>query len=227
MTAQEMHDAFKFRMDKFDSLNYPNFLETEVDLLLNQAQDRIVKQRYGITNPKRQSFEESQKRTEDLKEVVVNAVLTPLANASDNIDDNAVFVNLPSDHWFIVQERCEIEYQDCHDNTLQKLIKVVPINHNEFDIVIEDPFNKPNKDKILRLMENGRVELVYDPSINILNYRLRYIKEPVRINLSTSTTCELSEHMHDEVVDEAVKLALEGIEARRNQTFPQIDLTKE
>ena len=61
MTSTEMVTAFKFRLDKTDSLNYPNFNNTEIDLLLNQAQERIVKQRYGTTNTKRESFEETQK----------------------------------------------------------------------------------------------------------------------------------------------------------------------
>ena len=30
MTAAEMHIEFKFRMDKLDSLNYPNFLPEDV-----------------------------------------------------------------------------------------------------------------------------------------------------------------------------------------------------
>jgi hypothetical protein len=227
MTIQEVHDAFRFRMDKFDSLNYPNFLSTEIDLLGTQAEQRVIKQRYGTTNTKRQSFEETQKRTEDLKNVVVNAVLIPAAYASDNIDTNAAFVTLPNDHWFIVQERCEVEYLDCHDATVNKLVKVIPISHNEFDRVIDDPFNKPNKDKVLRLMENGRVELIYDPSVNIKSYRLRYIKEPTPLSLAGGITFTLSEHLHDELVDEMVKIALEGVEARRNQTYPQIDLTKE
>ena len=43
MTAPEMVVAFKFRLDKADSLNYPNFDNTEIDLLLNQAQERCCR----------------------------------------------------------------------------------------------------------------------------------------------------------------------------------------
>lgn len=228
MNVTTMHLQFKFEMDKLDSLNYPNFLSDEIDLLLNQAQDRFVKQRYGKNNLKKESYEETQKRLEDLKNITVNAVLTPIANATDNIDVNAYFVNLPVDHWFIVQERCNLTYTDCNNNAVSTLVEVRPIQHSEFSKVIKDPFKKPNNDKVLRLMENARVELVIPPSTTIGNYRLRYIKQPRRISLSGLIDCELSEHTHEEVVNEAVKIALEGIEAKRNPSFiPIIDNQKE
>lgn len=227
MTIQEAHLEFKFRMDKFDSLNYPNFLPEEIDLILNQAQDRYVKQRYGITNPKRQSFEETQKRTEDLKQLVVNAVLAPAATAADNITTNAVFVTLPTDHWFVIQERCKISYNDCRKEPVLTFVKVKPIQHNEFDESIINSFRKPDKTKVLRLMEDGRIELVHGDGITIIEYRLRYLKQPVKVDINTNTTFELSEHTHTEIIDEAVKIALEGIEARRIPTFGPIDTTKE
>ncbi len=71
-------------------------------------------------------------------------------------------------------------------------------------------------------MENGRVELIVAPLVTIVNYKLRYIKEPVRVNLGTLTDCELSKHLHQEIVTEAVNIALEGTEAKRNQTFTPI-----
>src|SRR6476660_6298555 len=95
MTISEMHIAFKFGCDKIDSLNYPNFTITEIDLLLNQAQGRIIKQRYGINNFKKQSFEETEKRVDDLKNLVYSVILTP--NTHTSLDKpNGVTVDLPS-----------------------------------------------------------------------------------------------------------------------------------
>ena len=39
MTAAELHLEFKFICDKLDTLNYPNFLSEEIDLILNNAQE--------------------------------------------------------------------------------------------------------------------------------------------------------------------------------------------
>lgn len=227
MTVQEMHDAFKFRMDKFDSLNYPNFEPAEIDLLLNQAQDTFVKQRYGTTNTKKSSFEETQKRTEDLKNIVSRAIITPAANASDNINVYSRFVTLPADHWFIVQELAGISYNDCHNNTVNDRVFIKAIQHNDYSKLINNPFEKPDESTVLRLMENGRVELLPASNVTLNNYYLTYIKKPVAIDLGTPTNCELSEHTHTEIVDLAVQIALEGIEARRNQTFTPIVLNNQ
>ncbi len=225
MTIAQAHQEFKFRLDKLDALNYPNFLPEEIDLILNNAQQRIIKQRYGLNNNKRQSFEETEKRTEDLKNVTVNAVLTPLAYASDNIDTTARFLTLPTDHWFTVQERCNITCTICGSPVTQ-LVEVIPISHSEFSKVIKDPFKQPTETKVLRLMEAGRVELL--SSCTIVNYRMRYIKQPATVDITTGVTFELSEHMHSEIVDEAVKIALEGIEGKRTESFnPLINNTNE
>lgn len=221
MTVQALHQAFRFGMDKLDSLNYPNFLDEEIDLLLNQAQDRFVKQRYSKNNVKRESFEETQKRTEDLKNITSNALLTPIANAPDNIDPDAVFVILPTNHLFILQERADITYTDCTGNAITQTVEVKPIQHSEFSKLIKDPFRQPSKTKVLRLMENGRVELISNGS-QISNYRLRYLRQPITINLGTNITSELSEYTHQELVNMAIQIALEGTEAKRNPTFTPI-----
>ena len=114
MTSQEMEIAFKQGLDKFDSLNYPDFQTDQIELILNQAQDQFVKQRYGGNNLKKQSFEETQKRTEDLKNVVVNSVVTTVINAegavlaattaADNINTLARFVTLPTNYLIMIQE---------------------------------------------------------------------------------------------------------------------------
>ncbi len=227
MTIAQMHTEFKVRYDKLDALLLPNILPTEIDLLLNQAQDRFVKQRYGTTNTKKESFEETQKRTDDLKGITRNIVAAPLAYATDNIDTNARFFTLPTDYWFIIQERVEITYTGCDNASVTELVEVRPIEHNEFSKVIKDPFKKPNNSKVLRLMENSRVELIANSTTTINNYRLRYIKEPVRMSLSSSVNCELSPHTHTEIVDIAVAIALEYVESKRTQGFNNILNTNE
>jgi hypothetical protein len=249
MTITEMHQSFRFGLDKLDNLNYPNFLPEEIDLLLNQAQERIVKQRYGTTNTKRTSFEETQKRTEDLKELVRHVNLNFQNSNPFNVTSNSRFVTLPNDHWFIIQERVVQQCDKCNSTPLytetytQSLgqppliesvngmyAEVRPIQHNEIDKVLKDAFKAPDYDKVLRLMVDGMVEIIPSSVCTPVKYRLRYIKKPIDVNITSTPiiNCELSEHLHQEIVDEAIKIALEGIEAKRNQTFtPIIDNQKE
>lgn len=228
MTAAEQQISFKFGMDKFDSLNYPNFRPNEIDLLLNQSQDRIIKQRYGSTNAKKQSFEETQKRTDDLKNVVKTVILTPLANQAIN-KPNGLFVQLPVDYWFALNEECNLQYTDCHNEIVTARIPVRPIQHDDYNKTIKDPFNKPWEEEIVRLESDTYVELITADNQTVQSYYLRYIKRPVRIDSVSipNVNCELSEHTHQEIVDEAIKIALEGIEARRQQTFNNIENTNE
>jgi hypothetical protein len=231
MTVAQMHTSFKFGMDKLDSLNMPNFLTEEIDLLLNQAQERVVKQRYStpaIFFNKDRSFDESQKRMEDLKNIVVTTTIPPNAYSSSNIDLQARFYTLPTNHWFIVQERVWISFLDPSCNkTVSKQVQVVPITHNEFDNLIRDPFNKPNDEKILRLMSNSMSELISISGVSLGDYTVRYIKEPVSIDFTTGVDCELSSQLHQEIVNEAIALALEGIESPRQNTFNVIKSTQE
>lgn len=222
MTVLDMHQAFKIEFDKLDSVNYPNILPEEIDFLLNKAQDRFVKQRYGTNNTKRQSFEEIQKRTDDLKALVKTAILTPLPSNSENIDPNAQFVELPIDYWFIIHERAQIGFTDCHNLQTQSTVNINVIKHDNFNNIIKNPFQKPSKSKVLRLMADNKTELIHSSDSVIVRYYLRYIKKPVRISISTPTDCELSDHTHDEIVNEAVSIALETLESLRTRTFDPI-----
>lgn len=230
MNISEMHIAFKFRLDKLDSLNYPEFEPEEIDLLLNQAQDRFVKQRYGINNIKRQSFEESQKRTDDLRNIVKRITLTPNASTSDN-KPNGVFVTLPStvgqEMWFAVNEEANITFTDCNDSETQRRVSVRPIQHDDYNKIIYDPFDKPYEYEILRLASDTYYELISADNTTINSYYLTYIKKPVRVDYTNNIDCELSDHTHDEIVDEAVRIALEAIEAKRQQSFNNIENTNE
>jgi len=227
MTIADFHTEVKARLDKMDSLQLPNLLTSEIDLFLNQAQDRTVKQRYGVSNPKRQGYEETQKRTDDLKAITRTVVLGPAPASVDNIDTNARFFILPADYWFIVQERVNITYP-CGDTEETTDVEVRPIEHNEFTKSIYDPFKKPNKRKVLRLMENGQSEIIYAPGATLNSYKIRYIKKPIRMSYTGGVTCELSDHLHSEIVDECVKVILENIESIRLKTFiPAVDTTNE
>lgn len=238
MTIQEIHRNFKFGMDKLDNLNYPNFLSEEIDLLLNQAQDRFVKQRYGNTNVKRTSFEETEKRTEDLREIIQTSRLTGFTANSESIVYNSAMCQIPNGHWFTIWDRAIINCPTCNttvkrgigiigqngsDNLITgQYVEIRPVTHLEFEKVIRDPFKGPDNSKILKLMYKDQIELVLPNNCTLVSYEFRYIREPVRMSLSGNITCELSEHTHEEIISMAIQIALEGIESKRNQTFTPI-----
>lgn len=72
MTITEMHIAINQGLQKINSFQVDNFLPQEIDLEINKNIQRFVEQRYSKnSNIKRQGFEESQKRIDDLRTLVV------------------------------------------------------------------------------------------------------------------------------------------------------------
>ena len=98
----------------------------------------------------------------------------------------------------------------------------------QLEMIKNDPFKGPDKTKVLRLLYKNYVEIIPASDCTVLKYVYRYIKMPTPVSLSGNVTFSLSQHTHQEIVDEAIKIALEGIEGKRNQTFtPIIDNQKE
>jgi hypothetical protein len=72
MTITEMHIAINQGLQKINSFQVDIFLPQEIDLEINKNIERFVAQRYSkLSNIKRQGFEESQKRIDDLRTLVV------------------------------------------------------------------------------------------------------------------------------------------------------------
>ena len=135
MTVAEMHIAIDVLIDKEDTLNYPNFQPEHKDFFLNLIQDRFVKQRYDGTQARNKGFEETQKRTDDLKNVTDSATITPLALTADNYP-NGRFVPLPSTvadmYWFAITEQADVTRQKCS----KRLIKSGNIKDGQLYIVL-------------------------------------------------------------------------------------------
>ncbi len=217
MTIQEMHIAFRLEADKTSSLEYPDFQPEEIDYWLNRAIQDVTKQRYTGNNPKKESVEETQKRRDDLRNITKNKVITvfsydPLLNKP-----NGVFVDLPSDYYYALSEEVTLRYPDCHGTNVEKRIIAKPITHDRYNKLVRDPFNTPYEEEIFSLpYEDMRNELVTGETTHqVTAYHLRYLRKPATVNYFTNTTCDLSEHLHSEIVTYAVNLAIENIESPR------------
>ena len=216
-----MHIEFKVGLDKTDSLNYPNFEPAEIDLWLNKAQDKFVKQRYSH-DVKGETFEETQKRTDDLRTVVEETTLPP-STTQVPIKPNGILFDVPVGgatpvYWFAINEECEIRYEDCNGSWQDERRSVKPIQHDDYNKIVKDPFNKPSRNTILRLMHGTFFELITDGTFTVTQYFLRYLRQPVRVDIAVGIDCELAEHTHQEIVAGAVTLALENIGSPRFQT---------
>jgi len=109
------------------------------------------------------------------------------------------------------------------NSTEIKRVEVKPLQHDDYNKTINDPFNKPivsgQFNQLRRLQLDGKMEVLLPKGLVILqDYILRYIRKPVQISLTSSTDCELADHTHQEIVDMTVSSILETIESGRYQT---------
>lgn len=224
-----MHQYFKVLVNKADSLNYMNFEPEEIDLFLNQSMFRFIEQRAYGNNLKNESLEETQKRTDDLRNIITSFSTSTFTTNSFS-KPNSRFITLPSDYRHAIEEECLISYTDCNNITATKRVEVVPITHDRYNRIIKDPWNKPYQNMVTRLSHSTELfELTTDGTYTLTTYYLRYLKTPVEMRYgttySTPTTdinCELSEHTHREIVELAAKSVIETIESPRVVTYPTI-----
>mgnify|MGYP003679432274 CR=1 FL=1 len=207
MTRLQMHAEFKLLLDKGDSFDAPSFLDSEIDAFLNISQEKFISKRTFGNNVRRTTFEEDQKRRDDLRNLISNQVLAP--STSTNNKPNGVFVTLPNDYRHTIQEDALLSNG--------RRVGVTPLTHDRYNKVINDPFNSPDSSTVYRLdFKIDQHELICGTGISVNKYYLRYISNPKPIG--PNTDCLLSVHTHREIVKMAVVEALENVEQPRYQT---------
>ena len=108
-----MHLAIQQGVDKINSLQADMLLPEEIDIELNKTQDRFINTKYGINNKYGKGFEESQKRIDDLRTLVVE-----YSNTVSYKEQYATKIwvdtfRLPIDYLYLVSQRSEVLYKDC------------------------------------------------------------------------------------------------------------------
>ena len=226
MTISEMHTAWNLELDKIDSLQYPSFTDNERDYWLNRGIRKFVKTRYSGVNSKKEGFEQTQKRIDDLRTLVREVTVPCTSTGSIKPNgyvlttgfDNAVFATEP--YWLSLGEEVLLTLSD--NSTIRQ--GVTEVTSDEYRFEIDNPYSSfrlhYGNAKPLRLFYDNTIEFVSDSTYVVTTAYVRYIKAPDEVALAT-TSCDLPEHTHDEIVSLSVQLALEGIEQPRLQTYSQ------
>tara|TARA_R100000406_G_scaffold36434_2_gene24100 strand:- start:1916 stop:2659 length:744 start_codon:yes stop_codon:yes gene_type:complete len=232
MTVQEMHYDFKLKFNKLDSQDYQNFQVPEIDWVLNEAQMLFIKQRYGLTNPKQTGFEGTQKRTDDLRNLVMKGISIPVSASSSTSSMKGA---LPTDYMFMLRVEAVAQKINCGQKNLVCRIT----QHDDLSNTLSDPYYNPS-------YEWGEIPVTFgtdsnaaadanhifgysDGSFSITSFKLDYLRTPRRIAfpsgvpgntynypgavaVTVDQNCELAEHTHNEIVDLAVQIAAGNVE---------------
>lgn len=234
MTIQEAHLSYKILLDKLDSEAYPDILPEEIDYYLNLGQERFIKQRYGITNSHKESFEVSRKRIDDLKNVVADFNLI-LDNSYFNkyngfSDTYQISYSDLQDHWFTLRQMAKFSVKDCKCEPCSWISNIKETQTDDYVVLKNDPFNSPTKEYPLALSRTY-IDIDFGEKISFSKYEViyqnRYLKKPRAVSLPNNITFELSDHTHQEIVELAVNITLETIESQRYQTQKQLLIEQE
>jgi|1_EtaG_2_1085319.scaffolds.fasta_scaffold00175_9 hypothetical protein len=226
MLIPTAHIEFLITVDKQSTSQVPEMPDEMVDYFLNEAYGRFVKTRYAKNNIYKAGFEEIQKRTEDLKGLVVTELVTTIPVPYE-LDETAfpavqaVLTDLTLPYWFYLRSRTLVTRESCSD----KWKKPKLVQQDDLETVLEDPFNKPRTYRPVVYFENGNILIRTDGTFTVPSVKLTYIKEPLPVNLGTYGGAvqefEISDHTHKEIVQLAADIAIENIESQRIQTLKQ------
>ena len=147
----------------------------------------------------------------------------------DNGDSTFTYSNYPLDYWFAVGENISV-YTDI-DNLVTKLgtydMTECTVDNitSHINNSLSDYHLRNNRAKPLRWISDGQIYIYKDTDYEVDNYQLVYLSKPeVFERRATGTDINedfeytgMPEHLHDEIVAYAVRLALGSIGDERYQ----------
>ena len=222
MDIERFHIELQIAVDKRDNSSVPELPPEVMDYFLNEAQDRFIKTRYGKNNIYKAGFEEIQKRTDDLKALVVTDTVTTSVVSTEENTERVDLDSLDNDYMFYIRSRAEILKDGCD----AKYVGVKFIQQDDLNRVLDDPFNKPKYGWPVVYFEDRDIFVISDNTYTVPRVKLTYIKRPAQmknayVSDATLVECELSEYTHKEIVQLAADIILENIESQRFQSIKQ------
>jgi len=219
MTIDEAHIELEITVDKRATSQAPELSAEVLDYFINEAPDRFVKTRYSKNNIYQAGFEETQKRTDDLRTLVVTDKLSTVPVPYE--DDNYAQVELEgaaNQYWFFLRARAQVTTESC--GTTWNRVKLV--QQDDLEKVLDDPFNRPTSSRPVIYFENGNIISVSSNLFSIDALKVTYLKAPDRVDSLNIPQGQFNmpEHTHKEIIQLAADIIIENLESQRVQTMP-------
>lgn len=200
--------------------------EYEKSLFLTASQRELVQAYYSGRNSTDAAFEEKEEIREALDTLVKTVTPAVLTNVPDSLKNlfqgNQIFTfySIPDNLLYIIFE--EVKFSSYISGCMKGASAlVVPSTHDELWHRLKNPFRGTSKSRVLRVNASENVvELISDYPIG--SYLLRYVEEPKPIiltdlredlaieGISVRTECQLPSILHDLILENAVKKALQS-----------------
>lgn len=197
----------QYEFQKRSGLNLESSI---VESYLNIAQNMEFTERYSkYYGSPVNKFDFTERTKRELGNLIEPFSTTDFDSSSDSLHENSVYVILPSDYLYGIEERCII-----NTGTDTATVKVLPLTYNEYIENTENPFLWPDDDLVWRLDIGNtgatgikRHELVHGEN-TIEEYKVRYIRRPQQIIIHPDNwqDSELDESIHDNIVNRAISM---------------------
>jgi hypothetical protein len=212
MNALEMQYAFENRAGQLYNFSPGKLESDQIQDYLNLAQDLELKERYSqIYGSTLEKFEFTEKIRREIGNIIDSYIASSFDESSSSLHKNGVFVTLPSNYLYGIEERCIVLNSDGSTG----IAKVKPMTHDEYLDDIKNPFLWPTEDLIWR-MDFGftgptgakKHELISSEEDTIQQYTVRYLRRPQKVVLHPTNyqDCELDESTHESIVNRAVQM---------------------
>lgn len=236
MTLRELHNRFYMGIDKYPSASSPSFLRMEIDAFINDAIEYVIKSKVKGHNKRLAGFQGDQFISDDLRFLIRNA---SFSGFTETAEDNSFSVSLDDckDYMYLVSEdvyissdqKCwpkgddgkpEVKRSDVIEATLENLDS--KLSNSLSDHIYRLPSPKP-----IRVFAGNTVYLYTDGKYRIDRYQINYIPRPSKITWDSDNDKNNDEPMHwifpehvwSEVINVAVRSALENISDPRYQSY--------
>lgn len=187
---------------------------------INEAIDKFYKTRYSGINAKSEGFEQSQKRIDDLRNLIHTASFTEEITNEGNVYK----IELPEDYVLMLgdvvgilptegNEQCwemdeDGDYVVKRADTIEATIENIDrqLNNSLSEHLLKYCTARP-----LKLIQGNQVILYTDGKYSVANYQITYLSKPLFLdssNISNTEYTSLPEHTHMEIVKMAVQLYL-------------------
>ncbi len=205
MTPVQMQ--FNFIQGLSDILQYDFDISTiQIERFLNLSQDEFVDKWDEI-------FETSEAARKRLSPLVLTTNIDRISGApsTSNAHPNGEYWTIPSNCRTVKKEEVTIATIPI------KRIPVIPINLDYYNKHIKNSFKKPYTDLFWRMDGGNKKHELIGDGTQITIYHLTYLKNPAEIKiLGTPVSCEISAEYHDEIVKQAINMALQTLTIKSN-----------
>ena len=221
MDAIEMQFIFQQRLKNDYSIDI-DIPTVDIDFYLTEGQRRIVEEYYKV-------YETTEKARKVLNYLVVSDDIS--RSTGVNSDQTGVVTNgelwkLPEDAMYSLKEEATININLCDDISEVPAdwvrVYVKPINMDYYSLNVGNPFKKPYSGMVWRMDTSNTSstyqlhQLITGGAYRVQTYHITYLAYPESISVLNSLDCKLPVLVHQDIVDMAIRIALESLQTNVN-----------